>query len=79
MDDYFAEELKTYAAHRDDLIERGRMKFVLIKGDTVAGIFETQIEAMRVGYQTFGLERFLTKRITATPEDEYWASCRIGC
>ena len=77
--DVFAEESQVYDEHKDELIAKARMQFVLIKGRRIVGTYPTRKEAIRAGYAEFGSPPFLTRQITATPEDEYWASCRIGC
>ena len=38
-------------------------KFVLIKGDEVAGIFDSYRDALKAGYERFRLEPFLVKQI----------------
>ena len=38
-------------------------KFVLIKGDKVAGIFDSYRDALMAGYAQFQLEPFLVKQI----------------
>jgi hypothetical protein len=40
-------------------------KFVLIHGDSVAGIWETYPDAIQEGYRLFGLEPFMVKQIQA--------------
>ena len=41
-------------------------KFVLINDDTVAGIYDTYADALKVGYDQFGLNPFLVKQIEIT-------------
>jgi hypothetical protein len=55
-------ELGTYQNKLQELIPN-EGKFVLIHGDQVAGIWETYEDALQAGYQRFGLEPFLVKRI----------------
>lgn len=38
-------------------------KFVLIKADKVIGTFEAYGDALKAGYEQFGLEPFLVKKI----------------
>lgn len=55
-------ELETYRNKLPELkAEEG--KFVLIKGDEVAGIYVAYEDALKEGYRRFGLEPFLVKQI----------------
>ena len=56
-------ESRTYAAHKAELLKRAEGKFVLIKGDRILGIFDTQREGIRHGFETLGHVSFLTKQI----------------
>lgn len=59
-------ELATYHRHLPDWLgQQGR--FVLIKSDGVAGMFDSYRDALTAGYQRFGLKSFLVKQIT--PEE----------
>lgn len=55
-------EIATYNAHLPEL-RKSIGKFALIKGDAIAGLFDTYGDAMKQGYDSFGLEPFLVKRI----------------
>jgi hypothetical protein len=65
MDQTFAQELETYTTHRDELLRQSEGKFVLIKGDRMFGVFDTQGDAMREGSVRFGRGDFLVKQIVA--------------
>ena len=55
-------ELATYAKKLPELqAEFG--KFVLIKDDAIEGIFDTYLDALKVGYDRFKLEPFMVKQI----------------
>ena len=55
-------ELAAYQAKLPELkSEEG--KFVLIRGDEVAGIFTSSEDAIKIGYEKFGLNPFLVKQI----------------
>lgn len=58
-------ELATYEKKLEELIPR-EGKFVLIHGDDVAGIWDTYVDALRAGYNQFGLDGFLVKKIQWT-------------
>jgi hypothetical protein len=55
-------EMQTYQQKRSELLVH-EGKFVLIHGDQVAGIWDTYEDALRVGYDKYGLLPFLVKRI----------------
>jgi len=55
-------ELQTYKNRLTELLAH-EGKFVLIRGDEVAGTWDTYEDALRAGYDKFGLNPFLVKRI----------------
>ena len=55
-------ELATYQVKLEELLPH-EGKFVLIHGDEVAGTWDTYPDALQAGYQKFGLNPFLVKRI----------------
>jgi hypothetical protein len=59
-------ELAYYRAHRDEWLKSYRDRFVLVKGEKLIGVFNTQEEALRVGARSFGLNSFLIQRVTET-------------
>lgn len=55
-------ELKTYADHLSGLTgEAG--KYVLIQDGSVEGTYDSYEDALKVGYDKFGLKAFLVKQI----------------
>ena len=56
-------ELGTYDAKRDELLASAEGKFVLIKGEEMAGVYDSQADAIRQGYQLFGNVPFLVKQV----------------
>lgn len=61
-------ELKTYETNRERLLKEAAGKFVLIKGEEIAGIFVNQEDALQEGYKHFGNTEFLIKKITEFEE-----------
>lgn len=60
-------ELETFAkALPGSLSEQG--KYILIQGESVAGIFDTYQDALKIGYESFGLTPFLVKQILAVEQ-----------
>mgnify|MGYP001039828237 CR=1 FL=1 len=57
------QELATYQKQRERLLEIARGKYVLISKDQILGIFDTEADAIRQGYQQLGNVPFLAKQI----------------
>jgi len=55
-------ELETYKAKLLEL-SASEGKFVVIQGDQIVGIFEAYADAIKKGYEDFGLKPFLVKQI----------------
>ena len=55
-------ELATYRKELPSLLAQ-EGKYVLIHGDEMAGIWDTQEDAVQAGDERFGLEPFLVKQI----------------
>jgi hypothetical protein len=71
-------EIATYNAKLPSLIEHlGR--FVVIKGDSVVGIFDTYNDALSQGYEKFGLDEFLVKRIMPIEQVSFISRQVIPC
>jgi hypothetical protein len=63
-------ELATYKkALPDLLVDEG--KFALVKGADVVGVFGTYEDALKEGYEKFGLDPFLVKQIQATEQVQF--------
>lgn len=67
----FDAELKTYRKHRQELLD-SRGEFVLIRGEDVAGAFDTYEDALEAGYAKYGLEPFLVKKILPAEPIQYF-------
>jgi hypothetical protein len=62
----FEHELQVYRAHLEELLGPGDVhegKYTAIKGDVVAGVYPTLDDALRAGYDRFGLDEWLCKKI----------------
>ncbi len=57
-------EQKTYEREKSQLLPRAG-KFVLISGEQVVGVYDTYADALKFGYDKFGLQPFMVKRIEA--------------
>jgi hypothetical protein len=63
-------ELETFEAHRGELLGRAPGKYALVHHDELAGVFDTEPDAIDEGYRTFGNVPFLVKRIEAVDVPE---------
>jgi hypothetical protein len=71
-------ELATYRVRLPELLSDDG-KYVLIRGDDVAGIYDTYEDALRVGYARFGLEDFLVKKIESVETVHYFSRDFAPC
>lgn len=58
-----ATETKYFESKLPDLVKTDAGRFVLIKGEEVIGVFESQLDAIKVGYDRFRSEPFFVRRI----------------
>ncbi|MBA4181477.1 MAG: hypothetical protein C0506_12880 [Anaerolinea sp.] len=58
-------ESQHFEAIRADLVRTHAGQFVLIKADSVDGVFTTFAEAFEAGVRRHGLEPFMVRQITA--------------
>lgn len=57
------QELATYEREKQRLVAEGEGKYALVQGDVVVGIWDTYTDALKEGYERFGLKPFLVKQI----------------
>lgn len=67
-------ELDTYEKNRERLLGEHAGKYVLIHGEEVVGAYESKMDAIRLGYRTFGNVPFLVKRVVEVETPEYLVS-----
>jgi hypothetical protein len=72
-------ELETYKTLLPRLlVEQG--KFALIKGKDLIGTFESYADALKVGYDRFGMDHFLVKKISPDEQVAYFSrDLRVSC
>ena len=78
MSDALSKELKTYEAHKLELLSKSKGKFALIKGEKICDVFETEIDAIRQGYERFGNVPFLVKEILEIETPQNFTSNLLG-
>jgi hypothetical protein len=64
-------ELETYERHKEELLGKSEGKYVLIHREEIAGIFDTEKDAIDQGYERFGNVPFLVKQVVKieTPQN----------
>lgn len=71
-------ELETYYHNKRNLLATAKGKFVLIKGDTIVDVFDTNTDAIRQGYKRLGNVPFLVKQVTEFEEILHFVSNLLG-
>jgi hypothetical protein len=64
-------ELKTYLNKLPELKADQEGRFVLIQGDQVVDVFSSYDDALKAGYEKFGLNPFLVKKIQAVEQAQF--------
>lgn len=65
MAQHLKTELETYNANKERLVAESEGKYVLIHDQQISGVWDTYEDALKAGYDAYGLEPFLVKRILA--------------
>jgi hypothetical protein len=68
------QEQETFEAHRADLVATSAGKFALIHDEEIVAVFDTQADAIDLGYQRFGNAPFLVKEIAAVDAPQNFVS-----
>ena len=58
------DEFEYYLAHQDEMVEQYNGKVVVLKGDTVLGVYDDEIEAIDETIKTYELGTFMVHRVT---------------
>jgi hypothetical protein len=78
MADILAVELKAYTDNLDALLGANEGKFVLIHGDEVLGVFDSNMDAITRGYRELGNVPFLVKHIVKVEAPLNFVSNLLG-
>jgi hypothetical protein len=68
------QELKTYNENKKRLLEEASGKYVLIKDAKIIGVYESEIDAIKLGIQKFGNVPFLVKKIAEIEQTHNYMS-----
>lgn len=58
-----AQELRTYEAHKAELLRTAKGKYALIKDSDVIGLYDDNKGALAEGYRLFRLDGFMVQRV----------------
>ena len=72
------QEQQTYERELPKLLS-AEGKYALIKGDAVAGTFDTYPDALKAGYDRFGLDPFLVKPIRVVEQVQFVRRDIVPC
>ena len=72
------DELRTFESRRDELLGTALGKWVLIHDGELVGAFETQADAINIGYQRFGNVPFLVKQVVPVEVPQDYVSNHLG-
>ncbi len=72
------DELRTFESRRDELLGTSLGRWVLIHDGDLIGAFETQADAINVGYQRFGNVPFLVKQVVPVEVPQDYVSNHLG-
>ena len=78
MIELLKKETETYNAHKTELISRSKGKYVLIKDETVVGVFDSELDAVHQGYERFGNVPFLVKQVVEVEVPLDFTSSLLG-
>ena len=72
------DELRTFESRRDELLGTSLGRWVLIHDGELVGAFETQADAINIGYQRFGNVPFLVKQVVPVEVPQDYVSNHLG-
>ena len=72
------DELRTFESRRDELLGTSLGKWVLIRDGELVGAFDSQADAINVGYQRFGNVPFLVKQVVPVEVPQNYVSNHLG-
>ena len=72
-------EIETYSREKDRLVAEKAGKYALVHGDGVVGVWDTYEDALKEGYEKFGLEPFLVKQIRGIEQVQFFTRDLVVC
>jgi hypothetical protein len=78
MSELLKREIKTYNAHKAELLRQSKGRYVLVKGDRIVGTFDSELDAVHRGYERFGNVPFLVKQVVEVEVPLDFTSSLLG-
>ena len=73
-------ELETFEQHKLELLATAVGKFLLVQGDRIVGAWDTYADAIKAGYQEFGVNTpFLVKQLTRIERIQFFTRNLLPC
>jgi hypothetical protein len=72
------DELRTFESRRDELLGTSLNKWVLIRDGELVGAFDSQADAINIGYERFGNVPFLVKQVVPVEVPQNYVSNHLG-
>jgi hypothetical protein len=74
----FEEERAAYEARKPELLTKHAGKFVLIHGGEIAGVFDTDVNALQAGYERFGPVPLLIEQVLPQAPEQSAPALSLG-
>ena len=71
-------ERKYFETHRAEWLKQNPGNFVLVKGEELLGVFDTQQEALIEGARRFGIDGFLVRQVEESEQVVYIPALTLG-
>jgi len=78
MTELLATEIKTYHENFDSLLGTDEGKFIVVHGNRILGSFDSQLDAIKWGYQELGNIPFLVKQVVKVEAPLSFVSNLLG-
>jgi hypothetical protein len=75
---HLQDELQYFEEHRLELFAHAAGRYALIKGPSLVGTFDSEVEAVGAGYRRFGNAAFLVKHIVEADLPLTFATFNLG-
>jgi len=66
------QELETYRRNLSGMLDQ-EQRYVLVQGERVVGFYDLMRDALKAGYEEFGLDPFLVKKVEAVEKPLYYS------
>ena len=79
-DDHLQKALETYEKNHESLMAQGIGRYVLIHDEEIAGVWDTYEDALKSGYDDYGVDgNFMVKKILGPLDGIQFFTRDVGC